>query len=166
MVAPLSPIDTLLEPLNRAGLVTMLKSDGRLRVGPRERITVELRAYIAANLDELVASVALRQASAAVRWEYRDPMPHLAEDAHLWRDLLVRAHDLDASDGDGAYWTLLGARCMSAELYVTPTTWRLRSRKGCEVSYAAVKPYLARNVDLVTQLLRSLPGDTREDTPP
>ncbi|HEX6537679.1 MAG TPA: hypothetical protein VF155_00680 [Candidatus Dormibacteraeota bacterium] len=46
-----------LEPLSRAGLHATLRADGRISVGPRERITPQLDRFIRAHRDELYAAL-------------------------------------------------------------------------------------------------------------
>ena len=54
----------LLEPLVAAGLMAMVRDDGVLVVGPRTRITDELRAYIRGHRGDLVAAMRWDEASA------------------------------------------------------------------------------------------------------
>jgi hypothetical protein len=155
------------EPLTAAGLRAVARSDGRLLVGPADRLTDDVADHISGHLDELYEATS-RQASVARdrRERVRDPRPDLTSDAARWLELLTRAREIDGESGDGLYWSLLGCRCMSAELYVTASTWRIRPRKGCEADYLEVKPYLLKNVDLLTPLLRSLANEPTPETTP
>jgi len=157
-VADVTTMINVLAPLDAAGLQAVLRSDGRVLIGPPGKLTDEVRAYIKDHLDHIVADLALRQAYVTAGWRepVHDPRPDLVEDHDRWIQLLTRARSVDYGDGAGAFWSLLGARCMGAELYAATTSWRLRPRKGCEADYAQVKPHLTRIVDRITPLLRSL----------
>jgi hypothetical protein len=56
----------LLEPLVAAGLMAMVRDDGKLVVRPGERITDELRAYIRGHRDELVAALSVETDQARI----------------------------------------------------------------------------------------------------
>jgi hypothetical protein len=87
-----------------------------------------------------------------------DPRPDLVDDAPAWLDLLERAAAIDADNGDGVYWALLGARAIGATVVPAPIGLRLRSRdSGQDPDYAAIRPHLQRNVDALTALLRGDP---------
>lgn len=47
----------VLEPLTDAGLSAVLRDDGRLWIGPSERLTVALRDHIREHRDQLVAAL-------------------------------------------------------------------------------------------------------------
>ena len=159
----------VLAPLDAVGLHAVLRADGRVLVGPPGKLTDEVRAYVKEHLDHIVADLALRQASVVTpgwREPVRDPRPDLPDDHDRWIQLLTRAREIDYDDGAGAFWTLLGARCMAAELYAAPTTWRLRPRPGSEADYEQVKPHLTRIAYRVTPLLRSLANESGAETTP
>jgi hypothetical protein len=56
----------LLEPLVAAGLLAMVRDDGKLVVSPGVRITDALRAYIRGHRDELVAAWSAESAQARI----------------------------------------------------------------------------------------------------
>ena len=144
----------VLEPLTTAGVHALLRSGGRLWVGPRERLTADVRSYIEANAPAISAE--LSKIGNHLVGPVADPRPDLTSDCALWARLLRRARALDGFDGDGVFWTLLGARAMSTEVIVTEKSWRLQARQGCEADYQLIKPHLLRNRSALTELLREL----------
>ena len=63
--AVLMAANAVLEPLVTAGPHAVLRPDGRVLVGPGDRVTDGVRSFIKNNLDELVAELAMRQAPVA-----------------------------------------------------------------------------------------------------
>ena len=144
----------VLQPLTDAGVHALLRSGGRLWAGPSERLSAEIRDYIEHNAPAIAGeldSIGNHLVGAVV-----DPRPDLTSDCALWARLLRRARALDGFDGDGVFWTLLGARAMSTEVIVTEKSWRLQARQGCEADYQLIKPHLLRNRSALTELLREL----------
>jgi hypothetical protein len=58
-------MNAILAPLDDAGLQAVLRPDGRVLIGPPGRLTDEVRLFIKDHLDQIVAELALRQASVA-----------------------------------------------------------------------------------------------------
>lgn len=65
----------VLEPLIAAGLTAALRPDGRLTVGPSERITSALDVHIRTNKDELIRALSVVPAPARQLLDWPPPRP-------------------------------------------------------------------------------------------
>lgn len=90
---------TVLEPLDAAGLHAVLRADGRVLIGPPDRLTDEARAFIKDHRDQIVAALSAVPAPARRLLDWPPPpRPHwgpwMAEDdgrrAHLMRAAKAR----------------------------------------------------------------------------
>lgn len=150
----------VLQPLTDAGVHALLRSGGRLWAGPSERLTAEIHDYIERNAPAIADE--LDTIGNHLVGAVKDPRPDLPSDANLWARLLRRARALDGFDGDGLFWSLLGARAMAVEIVVTPKSWQLRARHGRDDDYRTIRPHLLRNRQSLTALLRELAQETTE----
>lgn len=86
-----------------------------------------------------------------------DPRPDLINDTAHWTFVLDRAFTFDGTDPIGLYGTLLGFRCLGAELIETPTGWRLVAGEMPVDEYTGLRDrYLLPRASQVRRLLSEL----------
>jgi len=183
-MAAMSP-QAILERLEALGVTVLLTGDcdHPLRLGPADRIPLELRPEVVAHKAELAALVAARPPSKAwadpvpppVERPPSDPRPELAADSLAWAHLLAYA-STDRSDFAGLYGVVHGARCGGALLSFTHGRWRVEPRIDQtelvsiwhdQAAWEADRgQYLVPHRERLTALLRLLPTPSRLGAPP